>query len=276
MFSAWYQLVRSLRLPMYQLNAIRRWRNDCRPTRQRLAQRSFHQNGSNARILPCRIDSSNSSNASGDIWVAHSLPTLGCSLLSRVWNFVVVACLLEDFIVFFFLTRPDCRDFAIYSCIIVKNTYTSLPKWVAITMMDNNLLVPLPSRTSIVRQKNATRTLEPVIFAWTIDQTRQFIKMIESSPSVWNFQNVYYSNNSKRQATWESIGNALDVKRSVQDCKAKWKNLKTTYYNIKRKLEKQTRLSSWPFYRDMHFIQENESNEDMNLVWEPKWLTFWL
>lgn len=91
--------------------------------------------------------------------------------------------------------------------------------------------------------------------AWTTREVRQLIVGVQKCPCIWYFHGADYKNRWKRRVAWHNIGHKLQR----TDCKARWKNLKTTFQNIRKTMRTKSTdhrrpSTTWTFWNDISFI----------------------
>lgn len=123
---------------------------------------------------------------------------------------------------------------------------------------------PLQSQSSMkMKTKPIRKPALRVEATWDAVDVYPFISAVEQRPSIWDFSCSDYSLTNIREAAWRSV--AAEIGRDVNDCKAKWKNLRTTQRKTKKNLETKSgqatenRQPTWEFWNAMMFVNANES-----------------
>lgn len=75
-----------------------------------------------------------------------------------------------------------------------------------------------------------------VICSWTYTAIQELIQAVEQHPCVWQYSSTEYKDRNKREQAWREI-EKMCTRHTVEDCKAKWCNIKTAFQNVKKKLK---------------------------------------
>lgn len=111
---------------------------------------------------------------------------------------------------------------------------------------------------------------------WTDDEILSLIKAIESQRALWDFSCPEYK--LQKETVWEQVADT--VSSTVNDCKAKWGNLRTTFNNNLTKYRakksgqgaEESYTVAWKFFTSMMFLeaskvsQSTQSTSSMELV----------
>lgn len=123
------------------------------------------------------------------------------------------------------------------------------------------------------KQKSYKKKVERT---WTDADIFSLIKEIEAQRTLWDFSTPEYK--MPKETVWEEV--AAAVSAQVNDCKAKWGNLRTTFNsNLAKYRKKKSGQSaddsftvSWKFFKAMMFLeaskvsQSTQSTSSMQLV----------
>lgn len=97
-----------------------------------------------------------------------------------------------------------------------------------------------------------------VVSPWTTEDTLTLISAVESHPCVWEYSSPEYKDRQKRDSAWRNIAESFGS-RNVEECKAKWANIKTAYNSVKKKVTSTksgqgvSEKPHWPFWSAMSF-----------------------
>lgn len=129
-----------------------------------------------------------------------------------------------------------------------------------VTATDSKLAQP-PNFKNV--KKSATRPKPKVTMKWHNEDIHALIQAIEQQPSIWDLSSADNKNLTKRESAWNVIFKELDMRYGINECKAKWTNLKTTYRFKKNAMmalkSGQGTEPVWIFWNDMQFVTESES-----------------
>lgn len=129
------------------------------------------------------------------------------------------------------------------------------------------------TRKARPKQKSYKRKVER---SWTEEEILNLIKEVEMHPALWDFSCPEYK--LPKDAVWQDVANILSA--SMDDCKGKWGNLRTTFnYNLAKYRKKKSGQGSdeivtvsWKFFKSMMFLeaskvsQSTQSTSSLQLV----------
>lgn len=137
-------------------------------------------------------------------------------------------------------------------------------------MADNVENLATQSVTKSLHEKTRTRAKPKVKSKWDDSDTRALIQAVERHSSIWDFSCADHNNLNVRESAWRTVNDEIvssfdSSHFGVNECKAKWNNVMTTYRDKKNKM-----LSTksgqgteykpvWCFWSDMQFVTNNET-----------------
>ncbi|XP_049306208.1 uncharacterized protein LOC125776711 [Bactrocera dorsalis] len=110
-----------------------------------------------------------------------------------------------------------------------------------------------------------------VTMAWSSEDVFNLIEIMEKHPCLWEYSSSDYKNRQKRENAWREVA-ANCHGRSVDECKAKWANVKTAYNNTKNKLQAKSGQSAsssqphWQFWTAMQFYHNHDKEKTTSSV----------
>ncbi|XP_017483999.1 PREDICTED: uncharacterized protein LOC108372745 [Rhagoletis zephyria] len=100
----------------------------------------------------------------------------------------------------------------------------------AAVFSEENTQLSTQTSTPEIRQRKRLHVVQ-----WTTEDTLTLISAVESHPCVWEYSSPEYKDRQKRDSAWRNIAESFGS-RNVEECKAKWANIKTAYNSVKKKL----------------------------------------
>ncbi|KAK5980463.1 hypothetical protein GCK32_017320 [Trichostrongylus colubriformis] len=92
----------------------------------------------------------------------------------------------------------------------------------------------------------------------------QLIEFIEMEPSIWDISCAEYASRERKDAAWERVltdMEALGHKRSLNDLKVMWKNMKDIYRRKRNQPTGSAGSSEWCYMESLRFLEKNEFSE---------------
>lgn len=149
---------------------------------------------------------------------------------------------------------------------------------------DKDITYELPQKNSqcvvVAKKTSAAKKCynKKVEKKWSQEDTLKLIGSIEARPSLWDMSSPAYK--LPKEMVWQEIADQINDGRSVNDCKGKWQNLRTTFnsklsaYRKKKSGQGTDETISivWPFFDSMMFLevikvrQSTSSTPSMSLV----------
>lgn len=134
-----------------------------------------------------------------------------------------------------------------------------------------------PTGKKVKRTRTQKSYKKKVEHKWTDDEIFNLIKAVEPQRSLWDFSSPEYK--LPKDLVWEQVANAVSAE--VNDCKAKWGNLRVTFNsNMNKYRAKKSGQSvdesytvGWKFFKSMMFLeaskvsQSTKSTSSMELVY---------
>lgn len=96
-----------------------------------------------------------------------------------------------------------------------------------------------------------------VTTSWTQENIFKLINTIELHSCIWEYSSADYKNRQLKDNAWRQVQKSIIV-HSIDECKAKWSNIKISYNNIKKKFTTKSGHGAkeqphWPFWSAMKF-----------------------
>ncbi|KAL1506083.1 hypothetical protein ABEB36_005513 [Hypothenemus hampei] len=91
------------------------------------------------------------------------------------------------------------------------------------------------------------------------EEDERLIDLIAANPSIWNFTDVGYKNQNKKDSVWDDIGKIMN--RNALSCKARWKNIRD-YYRKQRKQRKTYFFKRISYFNQLKFLDSLAEPED--------------
>jgi len=88
---------------------------------------------------------------------------------------------------------------------------------------------------------------------WSQNEIQKFIRLVRVQSGLWDNTNPDYGKTSKRQKSFEEIAEATE-RRTVADCKLKWKRLRTYDWQIVNYRKR----TSWEPFGSMSFLKPTQ------------------
>ncbi|XP_005181880.2 uncharacterized protein LOC109613149 [Musca domestica] len=110
-----------------------------------------------------------------------------------------------------------------------------------------------------------------VICSWTYTAIQELIQAVEQHPCVWQYSSTEYKDRNKREQAWREI-EKMCTGHTVEDCKAKWCNIKTAFQNVKKKLKSKSgqgaenTIPHWPHWSAMQFYNDHSVSKMSSTV----------
>ncbi|XP_017466294.1 PREDICTED: uncharacterized protein LOC108359127 [Rhagoletis zephyria] len=116
--------------------------------------------------------------------------------------------------------------------------------------------------TPIKDSEKKKRKRPHVTTAWTQENIFKLINAIEVHSCIWEYSSSDYKNRQQKDDAWKQIQEKIVV-HSMDECKAKWSNIKISYNNIKKKYATKSGQGAiekphWPFWSAMKFYYNHD------------------
>lgn len=117
------------------------------------------------------------------------------------------------------------------------------------------------STSSLLSEKKKRKRLH-VTTAWTQENVLKLIEVIEMNSCIWEYSSGDYKNRQHKDDAWREVQRSIIV-HSVDECKAKWNNIKISYNSIKKKYATKSgqgvsEKPQWPFWSAMKFYYNHD------------------
>ncbi|KNC24364.1 hypothetical protein FF38_04613 [Lucilia cuprina] len=118
-------------------------------------------------------------------------------------------------------------------------------------------------QTPVPKKKKKTS----VTSSWTYSS----INAVEEHPCVWEYSIPDYKDRNKREQAWRDIKENCPG-HTVEDCKAKWANVKTAFQNVKKKNKAKSGQGAeniqphWPHWTAMQFYNQHYTSKSSSSV----------
>ncbi|XP_037822876.1 uncharacterized protein LOC119612766 [Lucilia sericata] len=110
-----------------------------------------------------------------------------------------------------------------------------------------------------------------VTSSWTYSSINGLIQAVEEHPCVWEYSIPDYKDRNKREQAWRDIKENCPG-HTVEDCKAKWANVKTAFQNVKKKNKAKSGQGAeniqphWPHWTAMQFYNQHYTSKSSSSV----------
>lgn len=110
-----------------------------------------------------------------------------------------------------------------------------------------------------------------VTSTWTNSEINDLIQSVEEHPCIWEYSSADYKDRLKREQAWRKIAEKCPG-HAVEECKAKWANIKTAFLNVKKKMTTKSGQGAentqphWPHWTAMQFYHSHDSAKSRSSV----------
>lgn len=121
------------------------------------------------------------------------------------------------------------------------------------------------------QKSKRSRPKPKVTGEWAKDDVLLLIQRVEQQPCIWDYSLRDHKNLNLRDSAWRNIVMQFGDRYTVNDCKAKWTNVKTAYQRTRTNYLKTTSgqatsgaLPHWPYWSAMQFVGTNEATNTIS------------
>lgn len=128
----------------------------------------------------------------------------------------------------------------------------------------------LTERATSTPQKHK-RKRPHITTTWSTEDVMSLITLIEKHSCLWEYSSVDYKNRQKRENAWRDVATKC-LGHDVDECKAKWANVKSAYNNTKKKSMAKSgqgassSIPHWPFWTAMQFYHNHAREKTTSSV----------